>query len=93
MKVVSEDFLQGVTLVVTGILTAEERRFVTAAVDRLIPADDTPSASEIGAVDYIDAQLAGAYGRGDIYYLQPPFQQGLATQGYQAEAPALLFKP
>lgn len=73
-------------------LTAEERRFVTAAVDRLIPADDTPSASEIGAVDYIDAQLAGAYGRGDIYYLQPPFQQGLATQGYQAEAPALLYR-
>lgn len=73
-------------------LTVEERDFLTAAVDRLIPADDTPSASEIGAVDYIDAQLAGAYGRGDIYYLQPPFSQGLATQGYQAEAPALLYR-
>ncbi|WPZ32216.1 gluconate 2-dehydrogenase subunit 3 family protein [Thalassobaculum sp. OXR-137] len=73
-------------------LTDEERTFVTAAVDRLIPADDTPSASELGVVDYIDAQLAGAYGRGDIYYLQPPFQAGLATQGYQAEAPALLYR-
>ncbi len=73
-------------------LTDQERTFLTAAVDRLIPADDTPSASELGVVDYIDFQLAGAYGRGDIYYLQPPFQTGLATQGYQAEAPALLYR-
>lgn len=73
-------------------LTPEERSFLTAAVDRLIPADDTPSASELGVVDYIDHQLAGAYGRGDIYYLQPPFENGLATQGYQAEAPALLYR-
>lgn len=73
-------------------LTDKERAFLTAAVDRLIPADKTPAASEVGAVDYIDAQLAGPYGRGDIYYLQPPFEQGLATQGYQAEAPALLYR-
>ncbi len=72
--------------------TAEERAFVTAAVDRLIPADDFPSASELGVVDFIDHQLAGAYGRGDIYYMQGPFRDGLATQGYQAQAPALLYR-
>lgn len=73
-------------------LSADERHFLTAAVDRLIPADDTPSASELGTVDYIDSQLAGSYGRGDIYYLQPPFTDGLSTQGYQAAAPALLYR-
>lgn len=73
-------------------LTANERAFITAAVDRLIPADDAPSASEIGAVDYIDAQLAGSFGRGDIYYMHPPFREGLPTQGYQSEAPALLYR-
>ncbi|MFN0262246.1 gluconate 2-dehydrogenase subunit 3 family protein [Tepidamorphus sp. 3E244] len=73
-------------------LTAEERKFLTAAVDRLIPEDDYPSASQAGVVDFIDYQLAGAFGRGDIYYLQGPFEDGLPTQGYQGEAPALLYR-
>ncbi len=69
-----------------------ERAFVTAAVDRLIPADEYPSASELGVVDFIDAQLAGSYGRGEIYYMEGPFEDGLPTQGYQAQAPALLYR-
>lgn len=73
-------------------LTSEERAFLTAAVDRLIPEDDFPSASQLGVVDFIDHQLAGAYGRGDIYYLQGPIETGLPTQGYQAEAPGLLYR-
>ena len=73
-------------------LTADERSFVTAAVDRLIPADDWGSASDLGVVDFIDSQLAGAYGRGDIYYMEGPFEDGLPTQGYQAQAPALLYR-
>ena len=73
-------------------LTDEERQFLTAAVDRLIPADEFPSASELGAVDFIDGQLAGPYGRGDIYYMEGPFLDGLPTQGYQAQAPALLYR-
>ncbi|PZX15267.1 gluconate 2-dehydrogenase gamma chain [Palleronia aestuarii] len=73
-------------------LDDEERAFVTAAVDRLIPADEFPSASELGVVDFIDAQLAGFYGRGEIYYMEGPFEDGLPTQGYQAEAPALLYR-
>lgn len=70
----------------------DERAFVTAAVDRLIPADDFPSASQAGVVVFLESQLLGAYGRGDIYYLQGPFQRGEATQGYQEEAPAILYK-
>lgn len=73
-------------------LTSAERAFLTAAVDRLIPEDEFPSASQLGVVDFIDSQLAGAFGRGDIYYLQGPFEKGLPTQGYQSEAPALLYR-
>ena len=73
-------------------LSDEERQFLSAAVDRLIPADEYPSASELGVVDFIDNQLAGPYGRGDIYYMEGPFRDGLATQGYQAQAPALLYR-
>ena len=72
--------------------TEDERAFVTAAVDQLIPADDFPSASELGVVGFIDFQLAGAFGRGEIYYLEGPFKNGLPTQGYQAQAPALLYR-
>ena len=75
-----------------NFFTDAERAFVTAAVDRLIPADEYPSASELGVVDFINAQLAGSYGRGEIYYMEGPFRDGLPTQGYQAEAPALLYR-
>ncbi|WP_367716619.1 gluconate 2-dehydrogenase subunit 3 family protein [Nitratireductor sp. GISD-1A_MAKvit] len=73
-------------------LTDAERRFVTAAVDRLIPADDFPSASQLGVVDFIDHQLAGSYGRGDIFYLQEPFLEGTDSQGYQSRAPSWLYR-
>lgn len=73
-------------------LTDDERAFVSAAVDRLIPADDFLSASELGVVEYIDFQLAGAFGRGEVYYMEGPFKDGLPTQGYQAQAPAMLYR-
>jgi hypothetical protein len=43
-----------------GWLSAQERRVLAAACDRLIPPDDTPGAAEAGAVDYIDG-LLGAF--------------------------------
>jgi hypothetical protein len=49
-----------------GFLTDPERRFVVAAVDRLIPADEFPSASQAGVVDFIDCQLAGGFGRATV---------------------------
>ncbi|MYZ46605.1 gluconate 2-dehydrogenase subunit 3 family protein [Propylenella binzhouense] len=74
--------------------TVEERRFVTAAVDRLIPPDDEwPGASDLGVVDFLDDQLAGRFGRGDRWYMQGPWPKGEDTQGYQSRfAPAGLYR-
>jgi hypothetical protein len=46
-------------------LTDAEAVFLAAACDRLIPADDYPSASEAGVVDFIDLQLATGWGEGE----------------------------
>lgn len=66
--------------------TAPEAAFITAVVDRLIPADDTgPGAVESGVVHYIDRQLAGAFGRGYRMYLSGPWpSETLPSQGYQS---------
>lgn len=72
--------------------TDEERALVTAIVDRLIPEDDYPSASQAGVVTFLENQLSGAYGRGDIYYMQAPFKSGSPSQGYQEQAPAILYR-
>jgi gluconate 2-dehydrogenase gamma chain len=63
-------------------------------VDRLIPADERwPGAGEAGVVNYIDLQMAGAWGRGEIMYRHGPFRKGTPTQGYQLEyTPAELFR-
>ena len=68
--------------------------FLTAAVDRLIPADPTgPSASEAGVVVFLDRQLAGEYGNGAHFYLEGPWQKGAATQGYQSRfTPAQFYR-
>lgn len=64
-------------------LTEREARFLAAACDTLIPQDDFPSASQAGVVDFIDLQLSGPYGKGEGLYLQGPFAEGTAEQGYQ----------
>jgi gluconate 2-dehydrogenase gamma chain len=75
-------------------LNPSEKRFLLAAVDRLIPADDRwPGAAEAGVVNYIDLQMAGAWGRGEMLYRHGPFRKGTPTQGYQLEyTPAELFR-
>lgn len=74
-------------------LTEAEARFIRAAVDRLIPADGFPSASEAGVVDYIDLQLASGWGRGERMYLQGPHHRGTARQGDLLPiAPARLYR-
>jgi gluconate 2-dehydrogenase gamma chain len=66
-------------------LNPGEVGFLTAAVDRLIPADPTgPSASEAGVVVFLDRQLAGDYGNGAHFYLEGPWGTGTPTQGYQS---------
>jgi gluconate 2-dehydrogenase gamma chain len=75
-------------------LNESERRFLLAAVDRLIPADERwPGAAEAGVVNYIELQMAGAWGRGEMLYRHGPFRKGTPMQGYQLEyTPAELFR-
>lgn len=72
----------------------EEARFVEAAVDRLIPADDAwAGAVWAGVVNFIDRQLAGAYGAGARMYLEGPWDLGEPEQGYQLPfTPAELYR-
>jgi gluconate 2-dehydrogenase gamma chain len=75
-------------------LNESERRFLLAAVERLIPADEKwPGAAEAGVVDYIDLQMAGQWGKGELLYRHGPFRKGTPTQGYQLEyTPGELFR-
>ena len=74
--------------------TDAEAVFVTAAVARLIPADDLgPGAVEAGVPTFIDRQLAGPYGRGERWYMQGPWSAGAPTQGWQTRlTPAGLYR-
>ena len=75
-------------------LNAGEVGFLSAAVDRLIPADPGgPSASEAGVVTFLDRQLAGAYGDGAHFYLEGPWGKGTDSQGYQSRfTPAQFYR-
>ena len=74
-------------------LTPAEAAFIEAAAARLIPSDSTgPGAIEAGVPRFIDRQLAGPYGAGDHFYLQPPFFKGEPTQGWQMGAPAEVYR-
>jgi gluconate 2-dehydrogenase gamma chain len=75
-------------------LNNSEKRFLESAVDRLIPPDERwPGARQAGVVNYIDLQMAGAWGRGDMLYRHGPFRAGTPSQGFQLEyTPAELFR-
>jgi gluconate 2-dehydrogenase gamma chain len=65
-------------------LTASEGAFLSAAYDTFIPADRlSPSGTDCGLVNYIDRQLAGAWGSGARLYRSGPFVPGKPEQGYQ----------
>jgi gluconate 2-dehydrogenase gamma chain len=65
-------------------LTATEAAFFSAAYDVIVPADQlTPSGTDCGLVNYIDRQLAGAWGGGARLYRSGPFVPGKPEQGYQ----------
>lgn len=67
--------------------TAAEAQTVAAACDRIFPSDDSgPGAKEAGVIIYIDRQLAGPYGRGELRYQKGPFVETDPTWGgYQGE--------
>jgi hypothetical protein len=76
-------------------LRRSEVDFLVAACDRILPEDEFPSASQAGVVDYIDLQLASAWGEGEGFYLQGPHLPGRAVpgQGYQLGlSPAELYR-
>jgi gluconate 2-dehydrogenase gamma chain len=75
-------------------LQEPERHFLESAVERLIPADERwPGAAEAGVVNYIDLQMGGAWGKGELICRTGPFRKGSWTQGYQLEyTPAELFR-
>ncbi|MGE5084685.1 MAG: gluconate 2-dehydrogenase subunit 3 family protein [Bacillota bacterium] len=71
-----------------------EAAFIEAAVARLIPADEKwGGALEAGVPNYIDKQLAGAWGAGERLYRSGPWKNGTSTQGYQLPfTPAELYR-
>jgi gluconate 2-dehydrogenase gamma chain len=75
-------------------LNREEAAFIEGAVARLIPADSTwPGALEAGVPNYIDKQLAGAWGAGERLYRSGPWRAGTPSQGYQLPlTPAEVFR-
>jgi gluconate 2-dehydrogenase gamma chain len=74
-------------------LNRAEAGFIESAVARLIPADiNWPGALEAGVPNFIDKQLAGAWGAGERLYRSGPWRAGTPTQGYQLPfTPAELF--
>jgi gluconate 2-dehydrogenase gamma chain len=72
---------------------AAEARFIEAACERLIPADESgPGALGAGVPNYLDKQLGGAWGAGERLYRSGPWASGTPSQGYQLPfTPAELF--
>ena len=66
-------------------LTAPEVAFIEAALEVLIPADELgPGAREAGVANFIDRQLAGAFGTQARGYRQGPWAEGTPEQGFQS---------
>jgi gluconate 2-dehydrogenase gamma chain len=75
-------------------LRPDEQAFVEALMNHMCPADKTtPNGVDLGLAIFFDRALAGNWGQGDRLYLQGPFRQGTANQGYQLGlTPAALFR-
>src|SRR5271168_4066151 len=59
---------------------ADEARFIEAACERLIPADELGPGALLAAVPlYLDRQLGGAWGAGERLYRSGPWASGTAT--------------
>lgn len=67
-------------------LTQDQAALVGAMADRIWPRDgkDSPSATDLGVVTYLDGQLAGGWGSGERFYRQGPFHEPETSgHGYQ----------
>jgi gluconate 2-dehydrogenase gamma chain len=66
-------------------LTPVEVRFLEAAAERLIPADELgPGGKEAGVACYIDRQLSGVWGSHGRNYRSGPWREGTPEQGFQS---------
>lgn len=64
--------------------TQTEFDTLSAACERIYPKDEQgEGAIGLGVPYFIDNQLASAYGYNDREYMQGPFMEGKAEQGYQ----------
>ena len=67
--------------------TAAEAKIVTAACERIFPADaNGAGATDAAVIIYIDRQLAGPYGRDKYRYTKGPFGASGPEHGYQGAA-------
>jgi gluconate 2-dehydrogenase gamma chain len=75
-------------------LNDDEKRFIDAAISRLIPGDsESPGAKEAGVTLFIDRQLSGPYGMAETWYMRGPWPTGNAGQGWQSKlAPAQMYR-
>lgn len=71
-----------------------EKRFLDAAVERLIPGDPGhPGAREAGVTVFIDRQLSGPYGMAETWYMRGPWPTGDEEQGWQSKlTPAQMYR-
>jgi gluconate 2-dehydrogenase gamma chain len=70
----SESDQRSPTILPLRFFSAPEALVIGAMADRIYPSDSNgPGATEIGVVQYIDRQLAGAWGSGERMYRQGPF--------------------
>lgn len=65
--------------------SGEDADVIGALANRIYPKDKLgPGATELGVVEYIDAQLAGGWGNGERMYRQGPFPAPVTTgHGWQ----------
>jgi gluconate 2-dehydrogenase gamma chain len=72
----------------------QEAALVEAMVERLIPNDEMGAgALQAGVPEFIDKQMAGAWGAGERLYRSGPWRTGTPSQGYQLPlTPAELFR-
>jgi gluconate 2-dehydrogenase gamma chain len=65
--------------------SGDDYNVISAMANRIFPNDDLgPGATQLGVVEYIDSQLAGAWGSGERMYRQGPFHTPNTTgHGWQ----------
>jgi gluconate 2-dehydrogenase gamma chain len=87
--------LRSPTILPLRFFSAADATVIGAMADRIYPSDaNGPGATELGVVNYIDGQLAGAWGTGERMYRQGPFAAATTSgHGWQyALTPADAYK-